>query len=364
VATPTREQVMAALGAVKEPELGRDLVSLNMVKDLTVSGSHVRFTLELTTPACPLKDRIERESREAVMQVPGVEQVDMTFTSHVRSHSSASAQGAIPGVRNIIAIASGKGGVGKSTVAANLAVALGQTGAQVGLLDADIYGPSIPMMMGVIDKPRESDGHFLPPVHYGVKVMSIGFFLDLNTPVVWRGPMVGKAIQELIRGAEWGELDYLVVDLPPGTGDAQLTLCQSVPVTGAVIVTTPQDVALSDVVKAIGMFEKVKIPLLGIIENMSYFICPHCHERTEIFKYGGGRAAAQRLNIPFLGEIALDPAIPVGGDAGEPMVVKVPNSPQTQQFREIAGQVAARVSTLNFFAAQGGLQSMKIVTSR
>jgi ATP-binding protein involved in chromosome partitioning len=243
-------------------------------------------------------------------------------------------------------------------------VALAQTGAQVGLLDADIYGPSIPMMMGVTDKPRESDGHFLPPVHYGVKVMSIGFFLDLSTPVVWRGPMVGKAVQELIRGAEWGELDYLVVDLPPGTGDAQLTLCQSVPVTGAVIVTTPQDVALSDVLKAIGMFEKVKIPILGIVENMSYFICPHCQHRTEIFKYGGGRVAAQRMTIPFLGEIALDPAIPIGSDAGEPIVVKAPDSPQTKQFHEVAGQVAARISTLNFFAAQGGFQSMKIVTSR
>jgi ATP-binding protein involved in chromosome partitioning len=364
VVIPTREQVMAALSTVKEPELGRDLVALNMIKDLTVEGSRVSFTVELTTPACPLKERIEQESRQAVMSVPGVEQVDMKLTSNVRAHSPASVQGVIPGVRNIIAVASGKGGVGKSTVAANLAVALAQTGAQVGLLDADIYGPSIPMMMGVTEKPRESDGHFLPPVHHGVKVMSIGFFLDLNTPVVWRGPMVGKAIQELIRGAEWGELDYLVVDLPPGTGDAQLTLCQSVPVTGAVIVTTPQDVALSDVVKAIGMFEKVKIPILGIVENMSYFICPHCQHRTEIFKYGGGRAAAQRMTIPFLGEIALDPTIPVGSDAGEPLVVKAPDSPQTKQFQEVAGQVAARVSTLNFFAAQGGFQSMKIVTSR
>ncbi|HYY16132.1 MAG TPA: iron-sulfur cluster carrier protein ApbC [Gammaproteobacteria bacterium] len=364
MAIPTREQVMAALSTVKEPELGRDLVSLNMIKDLTVSGSHVSFTVELTTPACPLRERIEHEAREAVMHVPGVEQVDMQLTSNVRAHSPTSAQGAIPGVRNIIAVASGKGGVGKSTVATNLAVALAQTGAKVGLLDADIYGPSIPMMMGVTDKPRESDGHFVPPVHYGVKVMSIGFFLDLNTAVVWRGPMVGKALQELIRGADWGELDYLVVDLPPGTGDAQLTLCQSVPVTGAVIVTTPQDVALSDVLKAIAMFEKVKTPLLGIIENMSYFICPHCNHRTEIFKYGGGRAAAQRLNIPFLGEIALDPAIPIGSDAGEPIVAKAPDALQTKQFHEVAGQVAARVSTLNFFASQGDFQSLRIVTSR
>jgi ATP-binding protein involved in chromosome partitioning len=355
---------MAALSTVKEPELGRDLVALNMIKNLVVNDSHVSFTIELTTPACPLKERIEQESRQAVMAVPGVERVELTLTSNVRAHSPASVQGAIPGVRNIIAVASGKGGVGKSTVAANLAVALAQTGAQVGLLDADIYGPSIPMMMGVTEKPQESEGRFLPPVHHGVKVMSIGFFLDLNTPVVWRGPMVGKAIQELIRGAQWGELDYLVVDLPPGTGDAQLTLCQSVPVTGAVIVTTPQDVALSDVIKAIGMFEKVKIPILGIVENMSYFICPHCQQRTEIFKYGGGRAAAQRMTIPFLGEIALDPAIPVGSDAGEPLMVKAPDSPQSKQFREVAGQVAARVSTLNFFAAQGGFQAMKIVTSR
>jgi ATP-binding protein involved in chromosome partitioning len=269
----------------------------------------------------------------------------------------------LPGVLNIVAVASGKGGVGKSTVAVNFALALAQEGARAGILDADIYGPSIPMMMGVTEKPRESDGHFLPPVHHGVKVMSIGFFLDLNTPVVWRGPMVGKALQELIRGAEWGELDYLVVDLPPGTGDAQLTLCQSVPVTGAVIVTTPQDVALSDVLKAIGMFEKVKIPILGLVENMSYFICPHCQQRTEIFKYGGGRAVSQRLTIPFLGEIALDPAIPVGSDAGEPLVVKAPDSPQTRQFHEVAGQVAARISTLNFFAAQGSLPPLTIVTS-
>jgi ATP-binding protein involved in chromosome partitioning len=364
VPTPTREQVMAALSTVKEPELGRDLVSLNMIKDLTVQGSEVSFTVELTTPACPLKERIERESREAVLRVPGVEQVEMKMTSNVRAHSPTAGQGEIPGVRNIIAVASGKGGVGKSTVATNLAVALAQSGAAVGLLDADIYGPSIPIMMGITDKPREAEGRFIPPVHFGVKVMSIGFFLDLNTAVVWRGPMVGKALQELIRGADWGELDYLIVDLPPGTGDAQLTLCQSVPVTGAVIVTTPQDVALSDVLKAIAMFEKVKIPLLGIVENMSYFLCPHCHQRTEIFKYGGGRAAAQRLSIPFLGEIALDPAIPIGGDAGEPLVVKAPDSLQTKQFHEVAGQVAARVSTLNFFASQGGFQSLKIVTSR
>jgi ATP-binding protein involved in chromosome partitioning len=360
----TREQVLAALSTVKEPELGRDLVSLNMIKELTVSGSQVRFTVELTTPACPLKERIEREAREAVMRIPGVEQVDMHLTSNVRAHAPATAQGAIPGVRNIVAVASGKGGVGKSTVATNLAVALAQAGARVGLLDADIYGPNIPIMMGITDKPRESDGRFLPPVHYGVKVMSIGFFLDLNTAVVWRGPMVGKALQELMRGAEWGDLDYLIVDLPPGTGDAQLTLCQSVPVTGAVIVTTPQDVALADVLKAIAMFEKVKVPVLGLVENMSYFVCPHCQQRTEIFKYGGGRAAAQRLSLPFLGEIGIDPAIPVGGDAGEPIVAKTPDSPQAKQFQAIAGQVAARVSMLNFFAEQGGFQSLKIVTSR
>jgi ATP-binding protein involved in chromosome partitioning len=354
---------MAALSTVKEPELGRDLVSLNMIQDLTVSGSQVTFTVELTTPACPLKDRIELEAREAVMRVPGVEQVAMKMTANVRAHSPASAQGAIPGVRNIIAVASGKGGVGKSTVATNLAVALALSGAKVGLLDADIYGPSIPILMGVTDKPRESDGHFTPPEHYGVKVMSIGFFLDVNTAVVWRGPMVGKALQELLRGADWGDLDYLVVDLPPGTGDAQLTLCQSVPVTGALIVTTPQDVALSDVLKAIAMFEKVKVPVLGLVENMSYFICPHCEHRTEIFKYGGGRAAAQRLNIPFLGEIGIDPAIAIGGDAGEPLVAKASDSPQAKQFHEVAGQVAARVSLLNFYAEQGGSQSLKIVTS-
>src|SRR5215831_6605658 len=279
---------MAALSTVKEPELGRDLVSLNMIKDLTVSGSHVSFTVELTTPACPLRERIEHEAREAVMHVSGVEQVDMQLTSNVRAHSPTSAQGAIPGVRNIIAVASGKGGVGKSTVAANLAVALAQTGAKVGLLDADIYGPSLPMMMGVNQRPlmheTPSGPKIVPILAHGVLMMSLGFLLEENKAVAWRGPMVAGAVRQLLSDVTWGEQDYLIVDLPPGTGDAPMTLAQQVPLTGVVLVMTPQQVAQEIANKSVLMFRMLEqglgrpIPILGVVENMS----------GSVFGTGGG----------------------------------------------------------------------------
>jgi ATP-binding protein involved in chromosome partitioning len=250
----------------------------------------------------------------------------------------------IPGVKYVIAVSSGKGGVGKSTVSVNLSVALALTGAKVGLLDADIYGPNIPMMMGVTKPPEQKDGKIVPAESHGVKLISMGFFVPEDTAVVWRGPMVHTAIQQLFRDVLWGELDYLLIDLPPGTGDAQLTLTQLVPLTGAVTVTTPQEVALHDVRKGMTMFQKVNVPLLGIVENMSYFLCGHCGERTEIFSHGGGERAAAKLGIPFLGRVPIDPAIRAGGDSGVPIVVANPASPQSVAFREIAQKIIAEVT--------------------
>ncbi|MDH4186442.1 MAG: Mrp/NBP35 family ATP-binding protein [Nitrospira sp.] len=250
----------------------------------------------------------------------------------------------IPGVKHVIAVSSGKGGVGKSTVSVNLAVALALNGAKVGLLDADIYGPNIPMMMGVTKQPEQKDGKIVPAESHGVKLISMGFFVPEDTAVVWRGPMVHTAIQQLFRDVLWGELDYLLIDLPPGTGDAQLTLTQLVPLTGAITVTTPQEVALADVRKGMMMFQKVNVPLLGIVENMSYFLCSHCGERTEIFSHGGGERAAATVGIPFLGRIPIDPAIRAGGDSGTPVVVADPASPQTAAFREIARKILAAIA--------------------
>ena len=253
----------------------------------------------------------------------------------------------MPGVRNIVAIASGKGGVGKSTVCVSLAVALARTGARVGLLDTDIYGPSIPIMMGVKEQPELREQKLIPISKYGVKLMSIGFLISEDTPLIWRGPMVMKAVEQLLTDVDWGELDYLMIDLPPGTGDVQLTLAQKVPMTGAVIVTTPQDVALLDVVRGIAMFKKLNVPILGIIENMSFFQCPHCGERTEIFSHGGGEAASKNLEVPFLGEVPIDLKTRIGGDTGRPVVIEDPESVQSKIFMKIAEQMAARISTLS-----------------
>jgi ATP-binding protein involved in chromosome partitioning len=251
-------------------------------------------------------------------------------------------------VKHAIAVASGKGGVGKSTVAVNLAMALSQAGARVSLMDADVYGPSIPIMMGAYERPLQTPDEMIIPVEkYGLKLMSMGNLAGHRAPVIWRGPLVGKLIQEFLSRVVWGELDYLVIDLPPGTGDAQLTLSQTAPLTGAVIVTTPQEVALEDVVRAVRMFQQVNVPILGVVENMSYFLCPHCQERTDIFRHGGGRKAAEDLRVPFLGEIPLDPQVVVGGDAGQPILLSHPDSPVSQAFRDIAGAMAARLSTLS-----------------
>jgi ATP-binding protein involved in chromosome partitioning len=338
----SEKDVLAALSTVQEPELHNDLVSLKMIKDVHIEGGQVAFTIVLTTPACPLRGQMEREAQAAVMKIPGVEQVAVKFDANVRGDARIAGRLQIP-IKNIVAIASGKGGVGKSTVAANLAVALAQQGAKVGILDADIYGPNIPTMMGLgaDDLPEPADGKLVPPLAYGVEVMSMGFLIPPGQAVIWRGPMLHGAIRQLFTDVAWGELDYLIVDMPPGTGDATLTLAQSVPVTGGVIVSTPQDVALEDAEKGLVAFQKLQVPILGIVENMA----------GDIFGEGGGERAAKRLHVPFLGRVYLDRAIREGGDDGRPLVAVDPNNPQSQAFQALAQAVAARVSVMSFQSA-------------
>jgi ATP-binding protein involved in chromosome partitioning len=336
--------VLDALRTVQEPELGGDLVTRNMVRDITIDGSSVAFTIELTTPACPLKDEIEARVQRALAPI-GVDGVSITWGATVRRAAPRGAEQLVPGVKNVIAVASGKGGVGKSTVSVNLAVALAKAGASVGLLDADITGPNIPMMLGVEGQPTSSPNNKIIPLErHGVKVISIQFFVPEGQPIVWRGPLIGGAIQQFLRDVEWGELDYLVVDLPPGTSDAQLTLAQAVPISGTVLVTTPQDVALSDVSKALAMLRRMNVPVIGIVENMSAFVCPHCGEATEIFGRGGGERFAQEQGIDFLGKIPLDVTVRQGGDVGVPAVAQREPGPAAHALEGVAGLVAARMS--------------------
>jgi ATP-binding protein involved in chromosome partitioning len=344
-----------ALATVMEPELHRDIMSLQMVKDLTLDGSVARMRIVLTTPACPLKDRIESDIRTAVVgPVPGVSGVDIAWDSNVSSTRGLPGRQEIPGVKNAIAISAGKGGVGKTTLAVNTAIALSLAGARVGLLDADIYGPNVPIMLGITEQPRQGSSQRIAPLEaYGLKVMSFGTILKPGQPVSWRGPMLAKALREFLYEVEWGELDYLVVDLPPGTGDVQISLAQSVPTTGAVIVTTPQDVSIADVSRGISMFTQLRVPVLGVVENMSGFICAHCGERTEIFGAGGGRALAAQHGLPFLGEIPLDPRIRLGGGDGQPLMAAAPESTVGKVFRDVASHIAAEVSKENFAATAG-----------
>ena len=343
--TVTEETVLAALSRVEDPELHRDVISLGMIKDLRVSGEMVSLTLVLTTPACPVRAKFEADVRTAISAVPGVKKVELVTSAMVKATRHFDQQG-MPGVRNVVAIASGKGGVGKTTVSVNIAVALAREGAKVGLLDADIYGPNVPLMMGLESLPPLKDSKIVPAENFGVKVMSMGFLVKPDDAVIWRGPMLHGAVNKFLKEVLWDDLDYLLCDMPPGTGDVQLSLSQSIPLSGALIVTTPQDVALLDVRKSIAMFEKVKVPILGVVENMSTFQCPHCGKTTDIFDKGGGARAAELLKIPFLGEIPLVPDVRLGSDNGHPMVLTHPNSPAAQAFVQIAKQLAARVSIL------------------
>lgn len=346
---PTEQQVLAALSNVKDPELHRDIVSLRMVRDLVINDGDVSLTVVLTTPACPLKDVVQRDVETALHAIPGVRSVRVNLGAEVRGNQASSGKREVEGVKNIIAIASNKGGVGKTTVAVNLAVALAQLGAKVGLVDADITGPNVPTMMGI---PAgflvQAQQGLRAEERYGVKVVSIGFLLPKGQAVVWRGPMIGTGVRQLIHDVPWGELDYLIIDLPPGTSDAPMSAAQDAPIAGTVIVSTPQDVALEDATKAVMMFDKLNVPVFGIVENMSYFVCPHCGERTEIFGHGGAREAADEIGIEFLGEIPLDPIVREGSDTGVPVVVSHPDSPQARAFVAVAEKVAARCSVLAY----------------
>jgi len=340
----TQDTVMAALSTVQEPELGGDLVTRQMVKDLVIDGAAVAFTIELTTPACPLKDEIESRVHAALDPI-GVESIELNWGATVRRAAPRTAEQLLPGVKNVIAVASGKGGVGKSTVAVNLAVALANDGAAVGLLDADITGPNVPLMLGLDGQPGKSDNEkILPLERHGVKAISIQFFVPAGQPIIWRGPLVGGAIQQFLRDVEWGELDYLVIDLPPGTSDAQLTLAQAVPISGAVLVTTPQEVALLDVEKALAMFKRMSVPVIGIVENMTALICPHCGEPIELFGRGGGERFARDHDLEYLGGIPLDITVRQGGDVGVPAVAQREPGPAAQALTHLARIVAARMS--------------------
>jgi ATP-binding protein involved in chromosome partitioning len=355
----TEERILDALRGVQDPEIHRDIVSLGMVKNLTVDHGQVTFTVELTTPACPLRETIEHDCKQALAQVPGVNGLAISFGAQVRGSKAGAGQtDLLPTVKNVVLVAAGKGGVGKSTVAANLAVALKMHGAATGLLDADIYGPSVPIIMGVKGEPRkiEVDGGYKiePTMAHGVPVMSIGFFLDPDQAVIWRGPMLGKALHQLMADVHWGNLDYLVVDMPPGTGDVQITFSQQLKVSGALLVATPQLVALADVVRAKSMFDKVMIPIVGIVENMSYFICDGCGKEHDIFSRGGVQRAAQRYQIPYLGEIPITPALREGGDNGVPILIQDPKSPVSKIFLEIAAKLAGQLSIASERARQGG----------
>ncbi len=345
--TANREEVMAALATVNDPELRASIVSLGMVKDLAIDGGSVTLKIELTTPACPLKETIETDVRAALADVPGVARVSLEWGANVRASSPKAGQKTVEGVRNIIAVASNKGGVGKSTVASNIAVALAKAGAKVGLVDADITGPNLPTMFGLQQGLQAgSTGGLRPIERFGVRLVSIGFLLPKGTPVVWRGPMIGSAVRQLLHDVPWDDLDYLIIDLPPGTSDASMSMAQEAPIAGVVIVSTPQDVSLEDAMKAVAMFEKLDVPVFGMIENMSYFEAPDTGTRYDIFGHGGARKAADELGIDFLGEIPIEPAVREGGDSGVPIVYSAPESASARAFEAIAGNVAARLSVL------------------
>jgi ATP-binding protein involved in chromosome partitioning len=355
----TVDQVLSSLKKVVDPELHKDIVSMGMIKDLVITDDKVSFTLELTTPACPFNDDIEQDVRTAISSI-GVEDLDLRITARVMEGRAISMDELIPDVKNIIAVASGKGGVGKTTIAVNLALALARSGAKTGLLDADVYGPSVPLMLGAEEAPQVLNNKIQPPTVEGIKVISMGFFYEQSQQAgIYRGPIVSGIVKQFLTDVQWGSLDYLIIDLPPGTGDAPLTMAQTIPVTGIIIVTTPQDVAMNVAVKALGMFSKLNVPIVGVIENMSYFQCPHCSERINIFGEGGGRKISEKFDIPFLGEIPLFPQIMEGSDKGKPVIISDPNSIQANALRKMASITAGRISVI-----AAGLNSNEMPTDK
>ena len=343
--------VLQALTSVTDPDLGRDIVSLDFVKDLVITGDKVSFTIELTTPACPVKDEMRDQAHAAVLGLTGVAEVNVTMTASVRSALAPQAGRApIPGVKNIIAVGAGKGGVGKTTVAVNVAVALARYGSRVGLIDGDVYGPNVPIMLG-IEAQLESEGkRIVPAEKYGLKVVSMGFLTSAGAPIIWRGPMLHGVVRQFFQDVRWGELDYLVIDMPPGTGDVALSLSQTVPVSGAIVVTTPQTVSLADSRRAVAMYKKLDIPNLGIVENMSHYVCPSCDHESDIFGKGGGERVAVELDVPFLGQIPIYEPIRVGSDIGTPLVLSEPDSPVSKAFLHVAERAAAQISIASYEA--------------
>jgi ATP-binding protein involved in chromosome partitioning len=345
----TEAAVLDALRAVRDPDLHRDIVALGFVKHLSIHGGRVAFTIELTTPACPVKDQMRDQARAAVEALAGVEQVEVTMTAAVRSAGSPEAGRApVPGIKNIIAVGAGKGGVGKTTVAVNLAVALARHGSRVGMIDGDIYGPNVPIMLGLHTQLQTDGEKIVPAEKYGIQVVSMGFLTGDDAPIIWRGPMLHGIIQQFFRDVRWGALDYLIVDMPPGTGDVALSLSQTVPVAGAIVVTTPQSVSIADTRRAVRMYQKLKVPTLGVIENMSYFVCPGCSRESDIFGRGGAEALAAELEVPFLGGIPLYEPIRRGGDAGVPIVDGEPDSPPALAIMGVAERAAAQISIASY----------------
>jgi ATP-binding protein involved in chromosome partitioning len=338
--------VLSSLKKVVDPELHKDIVSMGMIKDLVINSGKVAFTLELTTPACPFNSDIEQDVRNAISSL-GVKELDLKVTARVMEGRAISMDELLPGVKNILAVASGKGGVGKTTVSVNLAMALAKTGAKVGLLDADIYGPSVPLMLGLKASPEVINNKIQPPVSEGIRVISMGFFYEQSQQAgIYRGPIISGIVKQFLTDVNWGDLDYLIIDLPPGTGDAPLTIAQTIPITGILIVTTPQDVAMNVAVKAIGMFNKLNVPIVGVIENMSYLECPHCKQHTHIFGKGGGQIVSEQFNIPFIGEIPLHPLIMTGSDIGKSVVISAPDSMNSLVFSKVAKTIAGRISVI------------------
>jgi ATP-binding protein involved in chromosome partitioning len=362
---PDRDAILNALRVVVDPDLRRDIVSLGFVKDVVAVDGAVSLTIELTTPACPVKDQMRDQAVAAVQALPGVAKATVQMTAKVRSASApGTGKTPVPGVKNVIAVGAGKGGVGKTTVAVNLAVALAKCGSRVGILDGDIYGPNVPIMLGIKTQLTTNGKQIVPAEKYGIQVVSVGFMTDDDSPVIWRGPMLHQAIGQFFKEVAWNDLDYLIVDMPPGTGDVALSLSQTVPVVGSIVVTTPQQVSLSDSRRAIRMYQKLTIPTIGIVENMSYYACSNCHHEADIFGHGGGEALAKDMNVPFLGRLPIYQPIREGSDRGVPLVESEPASPAARAFLTVAERTAAQVSISAHQAAEANRGKIPLIPVR
>jgi ATP-binding protein involved in chromosome partitioning len=364
--TPDRDTILNALRVVVDPDLRRDIVTLGFVKDVVAEGGQVSLTIELTTPACPVKDQMRDQAVAAVQALPGVTKANVQMTAKVRSASAPeTGKTPIPGVKNVIAVGAGKGGVGKTTVAVNLALALAKCGSRVGILDGDIYGPNVPIMLGLTKTQLTTNGkQIVPAEKYGVQVVSIGFMTDDDAPVIWRGPMLHSAIGQFFKEVAWNDLDYLIVDMPPGTGDVALSLSQTVPVVGSIVVTTPQQVSLADSRRAIRMYQKLTIPTIGIVENMSYYACPNCHYESDIFGHGGGEKMAQDMDVPFLGRLPVYQPIREGSDRGVPLVESEPAGTAARAFLTVAERTAAQVSIFAHRTAEANRGKIPLIPVR